>query len=182
MSVFRQQAAALLWEPAACLREATTEADVDLIMLAVRLDKPVLVGVDQQTSIVKPYQPGDAALSFEALYDTCVTLTDLQRMKRARVSSPETIPPHRFRVDLVTTCQGVFDIGLMISAANDGDVRRKLHDLFENDVLFRDALYDAFVTALRQDGEIIYSIRECSAVGEVASPNTPAWDFVNLDG
>ena len=182
MSVFRQQAAPLLWEQAACLREATSEADVDLISLAIRLAKPVLVGIAEQTSIVKPYQPGDEALSFEALYDTCVTLTDLQRMKRARVTSPEAIPPHRFRVDLVTTCQGVFDIGLMISAANDGDVRRKLHDLFENDVLFREALYDAFVMALRQDGEVIYSIRECSGLGEVASPDTPAWDFANLDG
>jgi hypothetical protein len=182
MAIYRQRQAMLQMEHTACIRGATTENDLDLLDLAVRLAKPILMGLAGETTIIKPYVEGDETLTFEALYDTTITLTDLQRMKQARVTSPEEIPPQRFRVDLVTTCQGVFDIGLMISAANDGDVRRKLHDLFETDALFRDALHDAFVKALRQDGEVIYSIRECSGVGEVASPDIPTWDFVNLDG
>src|SRR5271166_3816952 len=69
MSVFRQQAEMVQFEHTACIGAATTEADVDLILLSLNIEKPALVGLDGQSSIVKPYVAGDETLSFEALYD-----------------------------------------------------------------------------------------------------------------
>jgi len=182
MSVFRQQAEMVQFEHTACIGAATTEADVDLILLSLNIEKPALVGLDGQSSIVKPYVAGDETLSFEALYDDAITSSDLAKMKERRVSSPADMPLEKFRVDLAVTIEGLVDVSLMIAAANNGDVRARLRKLNEHDELFREALYEAAMREFRRsNGEVIYHIRETTGLSEAADPDQ-LYDFDNPDG
>ena len=86
MSVYRQrQATPLQMAMTDCLGAAVTEEDTALIGLSVRSKKPALIGLDNLASIIKPVEEGDERLTFEALYDTCLTRVDLQKMKQAGV-------------------------------------------------------------------------------------------------
>src|SRR5436853_4600605 len=101
LSVFRQQKPMFQIELPVAIQAATTEQDLDVLMkLGLRTDKPVLIGLDAQPSIVKKYVEGDETLSFEALYDTALTVNDLQKMERARVQSPEAMPRETCHIDL----------------------------------------------------------------------------------
>ena len=92
MSAYRQAEPMLAIEHAACIEGATTEQDVELIMMALTCEKPALIGLNGHSTIIKPAVDGDEAFSFEALYDVALTQADMQRMQRANVSSPDEIP------------------------------------------------------------------------------------------
>ena len=133
LSIYRQRAPRSELDHGACIRGATTEADVDLVGLALDTDKPTLIGLDGQNTIIKTVAEGDDALTFEDLYDTCLTLGDLRNMKRAGVKSPDEVPSSRFRVALTFRLACDIDVALELTAANHGDVRKQLRDLIDGD-------------------------------------------------
>ena len=75
LSVFRQQKPRFELNLDVAMQAATTEQDLDVLMkLGIPNEKPVLIGLDNQPSIVKPYAEGDETQTFEALYDIALTV------------------------------------------------------------------------------------------------------------
>jgi len=152
-----------------CLKAATTKKDVDIILkLAMTTDKPVLIGLDGQVSIVKVYTEGDENQSFEALYDTVLTEHDLKKIQRSGAASPDEIPLEKFRIELVVNIDCILDIPLMVAAFNQGDANRRLRSLLNgsDDPMFHETLHGAIVAALRKQDF------EYAAIGSSAGSST----------
>jgi hypothetical protein len=95
MSVFQQDRARYELDHLNCIAAASTPENADPVVLAVDTRHSVLVGLDNQSVVIKPVEDGDDRLSYLALYDTCYTLADLQRMKRSasrRLRMPPSTP------------------------------------------------------------------------------------------
>lgn len=184
LSVFRQQKPMIKIELPVAIQAATTEQDLDVLMkLGMRTDKPVLIGLDAQPSIVKKYVEGDETLSFEALYDTALTVNDLQKMERAGVPSPDAIPREMFHIDLQVGIDCVIDLRLLVAAAEHGEVRRQLRDLHNTDPMFREALHEAIVAGLRrQDVDLVFSTHEITQTGSFLEEGKPTWEFLDRSG
>jgi hypothetical protein len=180
LSVFRQQTPMFQLGLAACIKAATTQQDIDLILkLAMTTDKPVLIGLDGHVSIVKVYAEGDENLSFEALYDTALTEHDLEKMQRSRAASPDAILLEKFRVEMIVAIDCTLDIPLMLAATNHGDVRKRLRDLVNGeDPDFREALHAAIVEGLRKQ-DVTYAIRDASQMHAFVEEGKPTWKFLD---
>lgn len=185
MSVYRQrQEVPLQMTMTDCLAAAATEDDTHLVSLAVKTQKPTLIGLDNQSSIIKLVEEGDESLTFEALYDTCLTLVDLKLMRAAGVKTPEEIPrqAHRLTVEIVMT--GAVQINLALFADNQGDCRRRFRELYLHDPDFRNAVYDAVIDQadqnLRGESDIAYRIVDSTShhyepIDPPLDPEGPAW-------
>jgi len=178
MSVYRQRTPMFEVEHGACLSGATTEEDVELVEMALATEKPVLIGLDGQTTIIKISKPGDYVFTFEALYDTSITLTDLRRTKASGVKTPDEIPLDNFQVKLaVTIGHAELDLQVMLAASNAGDVRKRLRDLMDSDAEFRERLFDKIAEALRQqDSDMRIAPRDVQSLGR-RGENDPLWEF-----
>jgi hypothetical protein len=185
MTIYRAGAEPLIVRMADCLAGAVTETDTDLVNLCLRTKRPTLIGLDNQSTIIKPVEEGDDALSFEALYDNCLTLVDLQKMHRAGVNKPEDVPPDLYRAEVAVAIDGTCYLAVGLYAANIGDVRPRFRELWLHDVLFRETLYDKVIEAvernLRAHGQLQYAIPESNQIDPAELPRTPGgptWTFL----
>lgn len=113
-----------------------TETDTQLLGLARRTVKPVLINLDGESAIAKPETDGDGALSFQALYDTCYTLADLERMQKAAVDTPDAVPPDLYETEIALGLSGHVSVYLAIEAENNAGVRARLREVLKNDPMF----------------------------------------------
>lgn len=188
MSVYRARQAVSQLDHATCLAGAVTAQDLDLVGLCMSTQKPVLIGLDHSSTIIKPLAEGDEHLTFESLYDTCYTLADLQKMRRAGVSSPDKVPPEAYRLDVVIETAGSVQLSIALLAGSTGETKAALRDLFLRDVMFREALMEAVATALLRQvvtsDELVFAIRDCTAATyEPLEPpltaDGPTWRFLD---
>ena len=149
-----------------CIAGASTPENADLVVLAVDTKHAVLMGLDTQSVVIKPVEDGDDRLSYIALYDTCYTIADLARMKRAGVFTPEDAPLDTFQLDLDFVIEGTFGVSVKLRALHHGDARVRLRSLLEHDVMFREAVIEEVLRGARRDGETPYRVRE-SESGDV---------------
>lgn len=166
MSVFPQDRPRYELDHLNCIAGAATPENADLVVLAVDTKHSVLVGLDTQSVVIKPVEDGDDRLSYIALYDTCYTTADLQRMKRAGAFTPEDAPLDTFQLDLDFAIEGTFGVSVKLRALHHGDARVRLRSLLEHDVMFRDAVIEEVLRGARRDGETPYRVRE-SESGDV---------------
>jgi hypothetical protein len=184
MSVYRRQEVPLQMTMTDCLAAASTEDDTHLVSLAVKSQKPTLVGLDNQSSIIKLVEEGDESLTFDGLYDSCLTLVDLKLMRAAGVNTPEDIPKlaHRVTVEIVIT--GAVRITVALFADNQGDTKRRFRELYLFDPEFREAVYDAVIDQrterLRGESDIAFRIVESTShtyepIDPPLDPEGPPW-------
>ena len=160
MSVFQDGRARYELDHLNCIAGASTLSDADLVVLAVDTQHAVLFGLDNQSAIIKPVADGDDRLSFLALYDTCYTVADLERMKRAGAKTPEDAPLDTFQMDLDFVIEGTFGVSVKLRALHAGDARVRLRRLFQTDVMFREAIVEELLRGARRDGEFPHRVRE----------------------
>jgi hypothetical protein len=141
MSVYQANTPVRQLDQLECIGAAGTREDTQLIRLSLRTHHPVLVGLDGAHAIVKPVGEGDERHSFEALFDTCYTFMHLQKMQDAGVDKPEDIPLDSFRVIVGIPVGLTAAVHLAIAASSIGDTRPRLRTLFNEDVMFREALF-----------------------------------------
>ena len=184
LSVFRSRKPMFQLDLATAMQAVTTEQDLDVLMkLGIPNEKPVLIGLDNEPSIVKPYAEGDENQTFEALYDIALTVSDLNKMQRAGAETPDAIPPELFLVDLQVGIDCVIDLRLQVATANRGGVRKRVGDLFNTDPMFREALFEQIVTGMwRQEVEIALTVREATQTREFPKEGERVWEFLDPSG
>jgi hypothetical protein len=178
MSVYRQRTPLLQLEHGACITGVTTEQDVDLIDLALSTDKPVLIGLDGQHSIIKTVGAGDERPSFESLYDTCITLSDLKKAKERGVPPGEAfLENYEVRL-LITIREAELEVPAILAGCNHGDLRKLLRDLLNENSDFRGLLIDKIAYALlHQEANVGVAIRDAHLLVGARKEGEPLWDF-----
>ena len=149
--------------------------------LAIRTGQPVLMTLDGESSIVKIAADGDEKLSYDALYDTALTATDLRRMNEAGVERPEDVPLETFDADVAFAIEGTFSVLLRVAASSNRAVKQRIKDLHESDVVFREELYNALYEAIRREGDLIVAIQEVHInhdPDEQLKPDGAGWEIV----
>src|SRR5579859_3291375 len=177
LSLYRQREKMQSLTNGACIAAAASEDDVRLINLAVTTGRPVLAGIDGKPTIVKLQETGDEAQSFEALQDTCLTLTELRKMREADVENPDEVPPDTCLVHVRCMLEGIIEFPLLITAKSNGTVQRRIRDLFENDPMFRESWLDQVLRLARRDCEISYHVDKVHIQQERLRTDGPGWSF-----
>lgn len=143
MSVYRQAERRTVLPHTTCIAGSVSAADVTLIGLSLSSGKPALIGLDGRSTIVKPEAPGDDRLIFAGLYDDCYTSVDIERMERAKVPTPEEIPPDTHRVDLKILLEPeLLELTVLLKARNLEDIRAAWKELIDKDIMFRETLIE----------------------------------------
>jgi hypothetical protein len=160
MTVYRQSSEPALMKASQILALAASDADLDLIGLCMRTGHPTLVGLSDESAIIKERAEGDEKFTFAGLYDECYTLTDLQRMQRRGVRTPEEAPldTHSLLVDVAI--EDVFVVQIKLRADNPGEARARFRALLEKDPEFRTALNVAVLEMVGDDASLVCRIRD----------------------
>jgi hypothetical protein len=166
MSVFKQGRKRYDLDATECISAAVSEADTDLVLLTMRTGHPVLVGLDADNAIIKPFDEGDDKLSFAGLIDQCHTLVHLEKMQEAGVRNPDDIPESTYDVLMEFAIPASFTVGIQIRSNNMGGIRKRAITLFENDAQFREAVIDALLEQIRKHGEPGYRVADASLSDE----------------
>lgn len=180
----RRQEPEALEDPAVIAKCKNREEDA-LFGLAIQTGKPVLMTLGGESVIVKIADAGDDKLSYDALYDTALTATDLQRMKEAGVEQPEDVPLETFDVDVAFAIEGTFSVLVRLTAPTNRDVKQRIKNLHASDAVFREELFNALYEAMRHDGDLVVAIQEVHVnldPDEQLKPDGPQWEIVDTSG
>jgi hypothetical protein len=179
MSVYRQRTPVFQLEHGVCITGVTTSQDVDLIDLALSGDKPVLIGLDGQTTIIKTVGAGDEGHSFESLYDTCITLADLKKAKERGVPPGSEMPLDDYEVKLLVTIRDAeLEVPAILAGRNHGELRKLLRDLLNENSAFRAVLIDRIAYALiHQEADVSVAVRDAHLFGVHKEGDDVLWDF-----
>jgi hypothetical protein len=191
LSVYQAQRPVQQYAETDCFAACGNKQDIQLIKLSIRTGHPVLIGLDGENSIIKPFQEDDEAQSFEALYDTCYTVRDLDRMTAAGVDDPTLIPLDTFRLDISSDVVVRAGFQLAIAARNSGDCRARLRELLKADEALRVAICErisaiVYVWLRRQDDDLDFTIRETlrfdwDTLKDPLTPEGPQWRLLDDD-
>ena len=129
MSVFRQGDPPAVMDHLACVENAVDDDAVQMIMASIINNLTVLVGQRNGEAIIKPWIEGDQKLSFEGLYDQCISLMEFRRMRELKVKSTADFPPHLYEVRVALDPQVLPQITMRLKAHNDMDANRKFKRL-----------------------------------------------------
>jgi len=179
MSAYRQRTPVFQLEHGACIAGATTKQDVELVEMALSTEKPVLIGLDGQVTILKSTAQGDEGHTFEALYDYCITLLDLKKVHDRGVKTPDELPLEKHQVILSVRFEDAeLELKAMMVGKNHGDLRKRLRDLLNDDSAFRDQLTDQIAFALiHQQTHTFVGIRDVQLMNEPCGEDDPLWEF-----
>ena len=177
LSLYRRSEPVRRVDDAAVIAAASRD-DVKLLGTALRSSRAALIALDGKPTIVKAEAAGDDRLSFEALYDECLTQHDLERMQRAKVSSPDELPESACAVRIQLHVDEVVDVPLVIAVKTRDEVYARIKQLFNADAEFREAFYDALFHALRQQSETMqYRLTEFQFAEGEPMPQGASWRF-----
>src|ERR1700693_66214 len=100
MSVFRREHIPGRVDHLTLISGATGAEEIAMITYALTANQPVLASLEGAPAIIKPFEPGDELLSYDALYDTCITAGQYRRMRKAKVKAVEDLPLRLYEVEL----------------------------------------------------------------------------------
>ena len=184
LSVYRQGQALTRMEEHEIIRDASTLDDIDIVYLAIKHDKPALIGLKGEYAIVKNHVDGDEAHSFQALYDSpnCLTISDLMRMRQADVKDPEHLPEKVFRVQFSVPAGAVLNVFGQIKALGRPELISKVKQ-FMDDEQFLKEFYDALMQALLGQVEFGHTKYIMNSIEEMKDPppDAPEWRFEDPD-
>jgi hypothetical protein len=158
-----------------CIRGAIDDDSVGMITFATFHGKPALVGFEGAEVILKPQEAGDDGLSFESLYDTCLTRHDYQKMTRAGVNKLEDVPPALFELKLIVRVEIEPRFFVRFPARTEAEARARLNELINDDKGFVRELTLKLAEQLGKVGEMDAATAGALRVAQVAPPNTPPW-------
>ncbi len=146
--------------------------DLTLLELTARTQKPAMLALPDGIAIVKQAEDTDEGLTYEALVDIALNDGDLLGMKQRQSENPE--PPLR-----VYECTLAFapiqrpPLPARIVACSDGDLRRKVRQLLNEDEEFGDCLENYIIDWIRTKG-VVVTVHEPHATVEAAE-DAPEW-------
>jgi hypothetical protein len=178
MSVFRQGRPTSQLDHIACLKLAATEHDLDLITFAFLNGKAVLTALDGVPAIVKLEETGDAGHTFESLYDNCVTLRDLTRMKAHKVQSTDALGPVRYELELIAEINFIPRVLVRIKALNEVALRARLRELV-NEEDFREQLTLELVNQILISPEVSMVSTGGLKIDDPAPADKPEWEIIS---
>jgi hypothetical protein len=177
MSVFRQGRPRSQLDHLACMDIAASTLDLELITFAFMNAKATLVGMDGAEAIIKTLDAGDEAMSFEALYDSCITIRDLETMQRHKVTSPDALKSLLYQADLVFQVDFYPRVRLNLRAKDEQDFRDRLTVLLDNDA-FKLRLTEELANQIFTSEEVSLKSAGPLKIGDPAPDDAPEWDFV----
>lgn len=130
LSVFRQGGRTQQLDHLAVIDLAVDDEATQMVLYCRLHSKPTLVGLSDGQAIIKPLETGDDTLSFEALFDTCVSMREYRRLVQHKKSDTADLPPWIFDVDVVAQISFNPTIHLRMKAKDDVDLKRKLSAMF----------------------------------------------------
>jgi hypothetical protein len=182
MSVFRQGRERAEMDHLACIERAVNNETIHMILHAHLQNQAVLVGLECGEAIIKPFAEGDDRLSFEDLYDTCVSLREFRRMRALKVTSRSEFPPHLYELSVAIEPTVAPIARLRMKARSDLEVRAKLLGLVHSNPDFRQRLVSAWVHwMMHSDDEANIIHRGALKIEENAPADAPDWEFLPLE-
>ena len=156
---------------------AASRDDVKLLGTALRSNRAALITLDGKPTIAKAEAAGDDRLSFEGLYDECLTQHDLERMQRAKVSSPDELPASACAVRIQVLLDDVVDVPLLIAVKTRDEVYGRIKQLFADDAMFRAAFYEVLLRVLYEHAELSWRLTEFQFAEGEPMPQGEPWHF-----
>ena len=179
MSVFYQGRTLTQLDHLACIEIATNNDDIEMITFAFLHDKPTLVGLDGKEAIIKPQQAGDEAMSFESLYDDCVSLRDFRTMQRHGVTSRDALLPLLYEVDLVAEINFRPRVKIRIRAKDEIALRARFRELL-NEETFRAVLTQELASQIFTSDEVELASAGALKIADPAPPGATEWEIIAL--
>jgi hypothetical protein len=179
MSVFAQGKATRQLDHLVCIRGAVDSESIGMITFSVLHNKPALVGFEGNQVIVKPEEDGDAGLSFESLFDNCISIREYRLLQRANVTRVEDLPPALYEARIVVRINILPTVRVRLLASGEADVRRKLADLLNHDILFLEELSRQLGKQLAESSDVEAVTSGARRVDEVAPAGSPLWSIIS---
>jgi hypothetical protein len=186
MSVFRREHRPGRLDHLTLISGASGPEEVAMITFALTMNQPVLASHEGAPAIIKPFAAGDELLSYDALYDTCITAKQYQRMRQAKVKKVEDLPLHLYEVELKLDIE-LINPGATVQllAASDVDGRERLRRLvFDQEFRLRLAVH-VVLQLMRlisdEDGvddKLDVLVGGLLKIDEVPPPDTPEWQIM----
>jgi hypothetical protein len=127
MSVFRREHKPGRVDHLNLISAASGSEEITMITFSLTMNQVVLASVEGAPAIIKPFAAGDELLSYDALYDTCITAKQYQRMRKAKVKKVEDLPLKLYEVELKLDIAFVTPGAVVrLRAASDTDGRERL--------------------------------------------------------
>lgn len=189
MTLFRAKEAATQCLEQECYAACGTKQDIRLIKLSIKTGQPCLIGLDGRNTIIKPAEIADEDLSFEALYDTCYTVADLDRMADAGVTQPSELPLGVFKLAAEIDFNLCIRLHFALRAQTPLTAITVLRGLMDTDVMFRasvnEVLLQAVAEYLDDTSDLSYRVRESMAdphrpLDPPLDPDGPPWRILKL--
>jgi len=158
-----------------CIRGAIDDDSVGMVTFAAFHGKPALVGLEGAEVILKPQEAGDEGLSFESLYDVCLTRHDYHKMKEAGVNRLEDVPPALYELKLIVRIEIEPRFFVRFPAKTEADARSRLKELINDDKDFVRDLTLKLAEHMGKIDEMDAATAGALRVRQVSPPNTPPW-------
>jgi hypothetical protein len=181
LSVFRQGGRTQQLDHLAVIDLAVDDEAAQMVLFSRLRGKPTLVGLSDGQAIIKPLETGDDTLSFEGLFDTCVSIREYRRLIQHRKSDPADLPPFIYEIDIVADVGFSPTVRLRLKAKDDQDVKARLEALFnllnEDSEGFREAITDEIAAQLFRSDQLRLTTPGAFRTDE-ASGDEPDWELV----
>lgn len=175
LSIYRSKQPRRVFPATEAYAACGSDQDVDLIKQSIRSGRPALVGLDKQSTVVKPEAEGDDEQTFESLFDDAIQLIDLQRMRDTGVDNVDEIPPRTFIIKTFFRLPPVppVEVTLALSAPEHGDIAARMRELFSKDLIFRHSIFERMLqyvsVALQEAEDYTYGFDEAFEAGNPRS-------------
>ena len=179
MAVFRQGQKPEIADHLDVIRQSKAIEEVNLISWSLVSARPVLAGYRDAQAVIKLWQEGDEAQSFEALYDDAVTLRDLRRMMAHEVQLPEDIGPGLFEGRVVFDIAFRPSIRIQVPAATEAEARDKLRGIINQPEIRGEIISRVAVQIFEaDDADLTVTCKGMLRVSDVAPKNCPPYIFI----
>jgi hypothetical protein len=148
-----------------------------MITFAFLNDKPTLVGLDGREAIIKPLGAGDEAMSFESLYDDCISLRDFRTMQRHKVTSRDALLPLLYEVDLIAEINFRPRVKIRIRAKDEVALRARFRELL-NDEAFRAVLTQELASQIFTSDDVELATAGALKIADPAPPDALEWEII----
>lgn len=181
MALFRQGRPVTHLDHQAAMMAASSPDDVELVSWAFLHGRPCLTAIDDLPTIIAPQSAGDDGLSWEALYDTAMTLRDYRRVKEHGVQTLEELKPVLFRIRLIAQLGDHPYVDFFLKSANDQAGRTRLAELVNEEEFRRELTLHLAERILTSDTVKLVSAGALK-VNDPAPDDAPEWEFITPDG
>jgi hypothetical protein len=178
MSVFRQGGRYQKLDHLVCLERSTTDHTTRMILHARLHNTPTLVGLQDGQAIIKPLEDGDESLSFEGLFDTCLSLREWQRMQAAGVKDLAQVPDALFIARISMEIAFIPEVHVKFKARDDIAAKAVLGRLLSENNEFINELAEAISRQLIEADYAKISSLGGKRIAETTTEDTPDWEIL----